>query len=413
MSGLEPVFMAISETDRLVMSTGSCSFRKKMMEQKRYLFGLVQLLSYLCFGVLMAKLIPYLDQLGYDSYARGFALSGCALATIMIQLGFGYLFDKIGKVKRLIIFSMLTFTVTGSLLFALPLNFTGMLLLVTLSGGYLNALCGFIDSWIMGLGDLMKNQLSQLKAFGSLGWTIGSLGSSVLLKLFGYQGIALLILGLGFFICGLMFKLPDSDPPVLDEPIHSHDILTLWRLKSYMLLILTLFLLYAMVVANTSLVVDKMIALKASPVEISLKWAMGSLLEIPMYAFGMVLIKKYGSLRLLQVSAVISTVQFLLFAIASSGMEIVLVSLLQVFTTPIILVTSKLLIDHLVPNHLRNSGQMIAISLFVGGSAFLVPIVSGLFGILLGYSTTLILFACLGLLAFYLLHLLSRLISSK
>ena len=174
-----------------------------------------------------------------------------------------------------------------------------------------------------------------------------------------------------------------------------------------------LFSLYAMVVANTSLVVDKMLFLEASRIEISLKWGMGAVLEIPMYLFNMHFINKYGALAMLKASVVVSALQFLLFALAQHSFLIVLICTLQVFTTPIILISSKWLIADLIPPHLSSSGQLLALSLYMGLSSLFIPLLSGVMGLNLGYSLSLALFSLFGLLAFVVCLFLEKELHSK
>lgn len=377
----------------------------------RRLFSVVQFLSYAAFGLCMTNLIPYLEYQGFNSYERGFALSGYALLTILLQLGLGYLFDKTGYAKVYISTSIVIFLVASGLLFFNKLSFPMMVIIVMLVGGFLNALCGFLDTWIMGISESLRASLSSIKSFGALGWTIGSLGSSLIMTLLGYRGVVGIIVFFSLIAFIVMQALPDIERKTTKTEVTLSDLVALLKLKDYMILILILFLLYGLVVANTTLVVDKMLSLKATPLELSLKWSIGSLLEIPMYAFGMTLIRKYGNLRMLQLSALVATAQFILFGLMTTSLGLVFVCLLQIFTTPIILITSKFLVAQIVPQYLQNSGQMIALSLFMGGSSFVIPILSGFLGIQLGYSITLILFSIVGILALLLIGYLRKQLS--
>lgn len=375
------------------------------------LFSLVQLLSYAAFGLCMTNLIPYLESLGYNSYERSFGLSGYALLTILLQLILGYLFDKKGKVKFYIVVSVVIFMISSAILYFNQLSFLSMIVIVTVVGAFLNALCGFLDTWIMGVNAGLRSSLSRIKSFGSLGWTAGSLASSLIMVSLGYRGVASVIVLLSAITLIVLQFLPDIEKQSGKSELSLVDLLDLLKLKEYLILIIILFLLYGLVVANTTLVVDKMLSLKATPFELSLKWSIGSLLEIPMYAFGMTLIKKYGNLVMLQVSAIVATLQFLLFASMTSSVGIVLVCLLQIFTTPIIMITSKFLVSEIVPIKLQNSGQMLAMSLFIGGASFIFPIISGFFGMRLGYSLTLFFFSIFGIISLMLLSYLKKCLS--
>lgn len=378
------------------------------MKQEKHYFRLIQFLSYLSFGLFMTNLIPFMDKLGYDSYQRGFVLSGYALCNIILQLVLGLVSDRKNTLKWPVVASFLLFGFSVAYLFLNQPTYLPLLLIGSLAGGLLNSLCGLEDTWIIGINDDFRAALSRIKAFGSLGWTVGSLLSVLIIRRIGYTGAGLLIFGLALTCAMVSWGRPDVEE-VVDKPeTKTGDLLRLFKLRNYVLLLMTLFLLYGMVVANTSLVVDKMIALKASDLEISLKWAMGSLLEIPMYLICMTLVNRWGARTMLMVSSLVSSVQFVLFGLAPTSWLIVLICLLQVFTTPVILVTSKLLISQMVPKHLQHSGQLLALSFYMGGSSLIIPLLSGSLGKALGFSPALLVFSLMGVLPMIILSFLKK-----
>lgn len=155
-----------------------------------------------------------------------------------------------------------------------------------------------------------------------------------------------------------------------------------------------------MVVANNCTVIDKMIALNATNSQISLKWSLQSLLEIPTYLAGSYLLKKYSSLNLLKLSAIMITIQFLLFALTNDSNIIIILCVFQVFSTPLILITSKRLIFEVSPKKLRSSSQLIALSIFMGGSSLIIPTVAGFLSVNIGYNYTLMVLSLFGCLAY-------------
>lgn len=197
---------------------------------------------------------------------------------------------------------------------------------------------------------------------------------------------------------------------ILDEMIVANkDIIELLKDRQYVLLVCILFLLYSMVVANNCTVIDKMIDLNATNSQISLKWSLQSLLEIPTYLAGSYLLRKYSSLNLLKLSAIMITVQFLLFALASDSNIIIILCVFQVFSTPLILITSKTLIFEISPKKLRSSSQLIALSIFMGGGASLIiPTIAGFLSINIGYNYTLMVLSLFGCLAYSLILCLKK-----
>ena len=62
---------------------------------------------------------------------------------------------------------------------------------------------------------------------------------------------------------------------------------------------------------------------------------------------------------------------------APNVVSIVLISTLQVFTFPLFLLTHKDLVYREIPDSLRSTGLMIAVSITLGLSGVIIPIVSG------------------------------------
>lgn len=186
------------------------------------------------------------------------------------------------------------------------------------------------------------------------------------------------------------------------------DFKQLMKNKQYVLLILILFLMYSMVIANNCTVIDKMIDLHASDAQISMKWSLQSLLEIPTYLAGAYLLARFSGLKLLRLSSIMLTFQFVLFAWAQNPAIIIGASVLQLFSTPIILVASKMLILEIAPKKLKNSSQLIALSIFTGGSSMLMPVAAGFFSEHIGFNLTLGCVALLGVCSFLLTYLLAK-----
>ncbi|EQJ94712.1 major Facilitator Superfamily protein [Clostridioides difficile P51] len=348
--------------------------------------------------------------MGYSAFERGIILSSYAITNILFQLLFGVLADKYQTMKKIVLISLSVYGIASVIMFSTEsATFIIYLLLVALSGGLLNTCCSLYDTWIIGCGDNINNYLSFIKTFGSIGWAIGSMVASYLILRFSYFGLSVAI---GLIVVLLIINillLPDIEKINKKINVTNKDIIELLKDKKYILLVCILFLLYSMVVANNCTVIDKMIALNATNSQISLKWSLQSLLEIPTYMAGSYLLKKYSSLNLLKLSAIMITVQFLLFALTNDSNIIIILCVFQVFSTPLILITSKRLIFEVSPKKLRSSSQLIALSIFMGGSSLIIPTVAGFLSINIGYNYTLMVLSLFGCLAYCLIVLLNYL----
>jgi MFS family permease len=361
-------------------------------------------LSYLCFSFLMTNYTPFLSELGYHAGERGYILSGYAVTTIVFQLWFGMLSDRYQTIKKIVILSLAVMGLGAGVLFSNAFTWVVIhFLLVALSGGLLNACCGMYDTWLLGSDDRLRNRMSFIKTFGSIGWAAGSVLASTVILRFSYLGLGASVVVLVFLMLINIIILPDIKKVSRPKKIDKNDLIELLHNRRYRLLLFVLFLMYTMVVTNNCTVIDKMMELGAGTRQISLKWFVQSLLEIPTYLLGAFLLKRFRSTRLLRISSLMLVVQFILFGVAWSVNQIIVISVLQLFSTPLILISSKMLIYDITPVHLRNSSQLIALSFFTGASSLVWPSLAGTISVYGGYNITLWLAAVLGVTAFMLI----------
>lgn len=367
-------------------------------------------LSYVIFAFASTKFTPYLSSLGYSVFERGILLSSYAVTTIAFQLLFGFMSDKYQTMKRIVLICVAVYGIATAVLFsAESVGFAVCLLLVALSGGLLNTCCSLYDTWMLGCTEEISRKMSFVKTFGSIGWALGSLIASFLILHFSYRGLSAAILVISILLAMNLFVMPDIERIKGNTKIRTADIMELMRNKEYILIVVIYFLLYSMIVANNCTVIDKMLYLNASDTEISLKWSLQSFLEMPTYLAGSYLLSKIKGSTLAKISAVMMTVQFMIFAVVQEPKQILLACLLQVFSTPMVMITSKTLIQEIAPLKLRSSSQMIALSIFMGGSSMIIPTVAGFLSVKLGFNLTLFLVAGCGVAALSLLLLFSRL----
>ena len=375
-------------------------------------FALFYILSYVMFAFASTKFTPYLSEIGYSAFQRGFILSGYAAATIILQLLFGIVSDRYQTAKKIIVISLCVYGVVSALLFAAQNAMIAVyFVLVSLSGGLLNACCGMFDTWILGCREEVRRNLSFIKTFGSIGWAVGSMAASLIISLFFYRGLGISIVVIVLLALVNLTALPDIEKIEARSRLSSSDFKQLMFDRRYLLLVVILTLLYSMVIANNCTVIDKMIDLQASDAQISMKWTMQSLLEIPTYLAGSYLLTRFGGLKLLRLSSVMLTLQFVLFTLADNPSVIIGASALQLFSTPIILVASKMLILEIAPEKLKNSSQLIALSIFSGVSSLVIPVAAGFLSEQIGFDLTLGCVAGLGIVSFLLLWRFGRLSS--
>ena len=152
--------------------------------------------------------------------------------------------------------------------------------------------------------------------------------------------------------------------------------------------------------ADQYIVVDKMVKLKASAGMISLKYALQALMEIPVYLSIKKIFQKFSVSTLLIFCTLMSAIKFTLYGFVSVSYMIVAVSLLQIFTHPIIVVLSKKLIASCTPSHLIASSQIIGFAVYFGMSGFIASLLGQGLTTWFSFDIALYIFASLALFPF-------------
>ena len=378
-------------------------------QKKLYIF--LNVFTYMAFSFGMTQFTPFLSKLGYDSMERGVLLSSFAVMTIILQMLFGFLSDKYKTVKTFMVFALLIYAVSTYLFYIKEEQFfVYHMIAIAFSGGLLNTSCGLSDTWILGSNEYLRRQLSFIKAFGSIGWAVGSIILPTIIFQFGYRGVSNGILSLSILSLGIIYFIKDVNK-IHNKKINKtkvSDVKELVLNKKYNLLVFVLFLMYCVIIANNSAVVDKMLILGATDLQIGYKWSIQSVIEIPTYLFGVYFLQKFNHYFLLKISATALTIQFILFGACSSVIGIIILSGFQMLTTPLLMIASKNLIFELTSDEMKSTGQLYAMSIFAGMSSLLVPICAGAVTRYYNVNITLFIAASLSAIAFILINILKK-----
>lgn len=342
-------------------------------------FRIIYLFQYALMASLMTQLVPFLTYIGYDSIERGWLLASYSLTTVIFQISIGYLSDRMRGIKKfyqavigvLSFFSALLFLFTNT-------NFFLHLLVVALCGGLTNTSAVLIDNWIISNNEV-NHQISSIKALGSLGWGLTSIIIPMLIINGNYHLLALWIFVNSLIVLITTQKIEEEkSEDLLDgETITLRDIIELCRRKNFIIYIIIFFLIYLTIVANNTLIIDKLLTLPDGSKYVGLKWAVQSFFEIPAYFIFNRFIGKIKNEPLLIISAFFLLLQFIFYYFSSTAEMIILSAFLQFLTVPLFSLSSRLIIFEITPKRLLSSGQLISISLYIGLASFVSPLLSG------------------------------------
>ena len=368
-------------------------------------FCAIYFMIYAIIALAYTQYVPYLSSIGYNPMERGLLISSYAITTIAFQLIFGILSDKYKTVKKLCIIAVVAFSIFTYLFFSLETKmFILHMILISMSAGLANLNFGCFDNWLFTFGEKAREQFSFIRAFGSIGWAVASIFISKLLSLFGYKGLGLIIVLLTIIMLGLMFLVAEGSrsKEKKTEKITAMDIRELVSNKKYILVIAILFLIYCANNSNATTIIDKMLELGATNADIGYKWTIAGLVEIPVYIYGSFFLRRFGPYKLLSISAFTIMLQFILFGMSNSLTSMILLSGFQIITGPMMMLASRILIFEFSSEKLKSTGLLLALSIYSGLSAFIMPSIGGTITNYFNVNTTIFIVAVIAGLGFIL-----------
>lgn len=352
-------------------------------------------LAFFVFSYVSTQLIPFLKEHAFSLEQRGIVLALVAVIATIGQIVFGLLCDRYHQMKRFLLIGYLILAVSA---LAMVLSsgdlFAYLLLVCAMVGGFAKIMQGLTETYLF---QLDRQNYPKLRAAGALGFTVGAIaaGQIVSLTSFPMLAIGLLIVSVLWLFC--FRELQDVR---IESNYSLKEIKKLFRNRRYLAFVFVFFMIYLIGNGDQYIVVDKMVALKASHDVIAIKWAVQSIMEVPLLLGANRLLKKVNAYTLLLVAVVMYGIKFFLYGFAQDPYFIIGITFLQVVTLPIVALVSKLIIEDICESSLRSSAQLFALAIFVGLSGLLTPLISSALIDWLGYDLTLYVFAAANLAPF-------------
>ena len=342
----------------------------------KFNFSLAMTIAFGSYALLITQMVPYLTHLGYSPSERGYVISFVSVISIVSQIFIGYLSDKFNTIKKFFIVLTVIMVVLAFFSFTVNRNdFWFHFYFLGFASGISRLLANLFETWIMASDDL-RPDFGFIRSFGSMGWAVSSLASGFIIARYSYQSMAYVVAFLSFITIFMAFKMVDITK-VEVEKINLKSVIKLFHNKNYVLLLFIYFVVFAVYNVENITITDLIVALGGTEKVIGVKWFIQAMFELPLLYLGSRLLLKYKGKKLIVFASIIMFIRIVLSAMAPNVVSIVLISTLQVFTFPLFLLTHKDLVYREIPDSLRSTGLMIAVSITLGLSGVIIPIVSG------------------------------------
>lgn len=355
-------------------------------------------ISYVAFVIPYGYMQTFLEYVGYDVVERGIILSGTAVVAIVTQFFAGYLCDKYHTDKKFFNLSLIIFVLSALIMYQVSeRSFFLHLIFISLVGGLFRTTLAIQDAWTLETSETCRNNFGPIRAFGAIGWMIGSPIGAMVVEHWGYSALGYVFAGLS--IISILFTMSMQDAVKVEHSagIHLQDLKELLVSRKYIVVVVIFLFINIIATADVYTTVDKMMALGAKESIIGARWSIQAFTELPLFFAGTWLLKKFGDYKLMMFGTFMYILRFIGYALVRSPEMMIVVTLMQCVTYPLIMITSKTLVDDTTPVHLRSSGQTIASAFYVGVSLLITPVIAGAMINGLGVDWTLFMIGISGL----------------
>ena len=345
--------------------------------------------GFISIGCIVSQLIPLLNK-DFSSMQKSFILGLGALTSFLLAVLLGKMSDSIKKIKPSVFVSMFVYLLFISFIFidiSRLLKGISFIIVIAMS----RMLMSTIETFIL---SKKKETFAKYHCMGAIGLIIGSLSSSFLDDI---QKVMFCFFS--GFVC-ILLVLPIKEEKKETKSIQLKDMIVLLKNKTYLRILSLIFFLMMMGFADQFVVIDKMLSLGASSTLITIKYAIQASMEIPLYLLVNRILKRFNYLSLLLICIFMSAIKLGLYALVKTPYMIVLVSLLQIVTHPLIVILSKKMISVVTPSHLLASSQIIGFAFYFGMSGFLAAFISQWLNQQYSFNITLYTFSLLSILPF-------------
>lgn len=329
-------------------------------------------LTVYAFGALSTtQTIPWIKENGFQQMEQGVLLASIALFTIVLQIVFGILSDRTGKMKLYFLFVfVLALGISFWMFFQKRTSFWIMFLLVGWIGGACRCYQSMIDTWALQSKE-ESIEFEKAKAIGSVGWAIGAWAAAVICSWLSFSVLAWVCVFTGLISLCFCILLKDAKR---ESTMKWSQLKQLICNKEYVILVLMMLILFAMGCADIYLVVDKMISLGGTSFHVGLKWGIQSLAEAPVFLISKKLLKRFHLIPLLIFSTLMFGVRFLFYGMIQNVWLLVLGALMQSVTFPIAIYCTKIGIDNCTDEELKSTSQLAGASVYMGLSLLVMPV---------------------------------------
>lgn len=335
---------------------------------KKALANVLKLYYFVSFmggGVFLPFLNLYLKEIGLSGFRIGIIAAGGFFFAALSQPVWGFVSDIFGTRKKI-----LQLNLSLSLILIITLffreDFVGLFIILILLRFLRSPLMRITDTITLTHPDIVYGKV---RLWGSAGfaWAVvlaGKILQETCLKNFLYIFTVLVVLCLV-----ISFYLPKDTKERRKRKVTRHKLALLIKNRAFSLFLTFSFLVGLSVSMNSTFFSIYLNELGANEGLIGLSWAIASLSNVPVFFYSDILLKRFGSTKLLFFGAILFGIRWLLYALISNPFFVLAIQAMQGISFALFYFSAVTFVSEIAPSELQVTGQGMFGAFFTFGLA--------------------------------------------
>ncbi|WP_347552025.1 MFS transporter [Pseudalkalibacillus hwajinpoensis] len=325
--------------------------------------------------IIISFMPVYFQHAGMSESKIGSILAIGPLAAILAQPFWGYMSDKYGTIKRILLITLVGVFVISIFLLT---NDSYMFILLSAAFFYIfmSPTGALGDSLAVKTAASVNKNFGSIRTWGSIGFAVSTL---LVGQYFSFAGIGLILVPFLLMITiAFLTATKVSDVKSVNKPITVLDAVKIGKNPRFLFFLGTIMFLTIPHRANDSFIGIYLTELGGNESQIGLAWFVAVASEAVIFATSQYWYKRFNEITFILIAGLLYSVRWIVLAYAGGPVAAILMQVLHGVTFGVFYVTAFQYVTKLVPENLQATGHLLFISVFFGVSGILGSLFGGM-----------------------------------
>ncbi|WP_226659668.1 MFS transporter [Guptibacillus hwajinpoensis] len=325
--------------------------------------------------IIISFMPVYFQHSGMSESKIGSILAIGPLAAILAQPFWGYMSDKFGTIKKVLLVTLVGVAIVSVFLLT---NSHYMFILISAAVFYvfMSPTGALGDSLAVKTAASVNKNFGSIRTWGSIGFAVSTL---LVGQFFALFGISMILIPFMFMIMiAFLTALRVSDVETHHKPVTVFDAIKIGKNGRFLLFLGIILFLTIPHRANDSFIGLYLTELGGNESQIGLAWFVAVASEAIIFATSHYWFKRFNEIVFIIIAGLIYAVRWFGLAYMGGPVAVILLQIFHGVTFGVFYIAAFQYVTRLVPDHMQATGHLLFISVFFGLSGILGSLFGGL-----------------------------------